>query len=234
MANRKQATRQRRQRRNRNDRRTSRVSHTIEINSVSGTGAFQLIYFNMLAANLPWLDAVAKSYSRYKYVSANIEFVPHIGTTTQGQISMAFSYDELDNPPTTMSEIARMAGAITRPIYATGRRVVCRANTRRQLPSYRYIPPLEYSALPVASRNEFNPFTLWFGTDTSVNGQIIGTVHVHFDVLLLDPIFSEAHDEAPETATQLLPPPKQSEEQEHAMLHWIFCKKEECRYHSKY
>jgi len=181
-----------------------KVSNKVLVTPVSGTGAFNLLYLYTQASNIPWLDNVAVNYSRFRFIRASAEFVPHVGTTSQGQVAMAFSYDDTDSPPTSMEQIQQMGGSQTRVLYATGKRIICHANTRRQLPSYRYIEPLAFSALPAQDRNNFNPFTLWFATDTPINGQVIGTIHFSFTIQFLDPIFATAHSGSIFTGTSMV------------------------------
>lgn len=223
--------------------RSTTINNRLEISQVVGTGAFQLQYFNTLVSNIPWLSTIAAGYSRYKYVRASVEFVPHIGTQSSGQVAMAFSYDEIDTPPAGMLQIGQTNGSITRPLYGTGKRIICHADTRKQLPSYRFCSADHYPTVPPDTRNDYNPFTLWFGTDSQVNGQIIGTLHYSFSVLLLDPIFLEANSHQ-EQVPDVTPTPIQplrinidtddEKELRHATMHASFCRRQPCKYHDSF
>jgi len=148
---------------------------------------------------------------------------------------MAYSYDELDTPPAGMIQIGQTNGSLTRPLYSTGKRIICHADTKKQLPSYRYCAANHYPNVPIDTRNLYNPFTLWFGTDSTVNGQVIGTLHFSFSVLLLDPIFLEANTTALSVVEPTAVHPCGTFEKElmHKELHPAFCKDTDCSYHSR-
>jgi hypothetical protein len=88
----------------------TRVSHSEEFGPVTTTGTpFAVATFQCnpgVAACFPWLAPIAARYETYKFRRLVFKFTTTSPTSTAGFVTLAFDYDALDLPPSTMS-IAR-------------------------------------------------------------------------------------------------------------------------------
>jgi hypothetical protein len=88
----------------------TRVSHSEEFAPVTTTGTpFAVATFQCnpgVAACFPWLAPIAARYEMYKFRRLVFKFTTTAPTSTAGFVTLAFDYDALDLPPSTMS-IAR-------------------------------------------------------------------------------------------------------------------------------
>jgi hypothetical protein len=67
----------------------------------------------------PWLSAIANCYDMYHIDSMTFRYVPAVGSTTPGQITLAIDYDATDdNTNTAPSVLQAYAGSVTGQVYA--------------------------------------------------------------------------------------------------------------------
>ena len=50
-----------------------------------------------LQTSFPWLSNIANNFETYKFNSLSVEFIPAVGTSTDGALSIAPDYDATDN-----------------------------------------------------------------------------------------------------------------------------------------
>jgi hypothetical protein len=68
---------------------------------------------------LPWLsNGIAKGFSQYKVHRWDIEYVPSVGTTTDGNVLIAPDYELNDTPPANETTLASYVGAAEAAAYA--------------------------------------------------------------------------------------------------------------------
>lgn len=170
-----------------------RVKHSeifIDPVQTSAAGA-ALIYLNkpLIPISFPWLSGLASSFSKWRWNSLKVFYVPYCGTQTSGRFAMGFNYDDQDVNITTIAQIAQLYNAVTMPVWGDGTRPVCvnLDTSKLALKYYLYATPGTFNALDPSVRNSYCPAYLQVGTDAGIAGSV-GAVMVEYDVELIEPI----------------------------------------------
>lgn len=97
------------------------VSSTEKLTNV-GTASLANSYAGTILAIAPfapiWLSALSVCYSRYRWESLEVVYIPQCSTTTTGVGVEAFLYDSNDTGFPTVASGASIQGAVVHPLWA--------------------------------------------------------------------------------------------------------------------
>jgi hypothetical protein len=66
-----------------------------------------------IPAQLAWLNGVASSYSKFRWLRLRIIYLPSCPTTVGGNVTLGLGYDEIDDTPTTFPQATASYHSIT-------------------------------------------------------------------------------------------------------------------------
>jgi hypothetical protein len=154
--------------------------------------------------NLLWLNGIAASFSKWRWVRLRVIYVPQVPATTAGKLALGLGYDYQDLAPTSMQEIQMMQSSVSSPVWAgfegaclmhdLNRSVSSVAGavaldldvTRCDKPWYKYITSAAFGALAPSERNIYGPAEVWIGTSGGVAGTA-GDIFCSYEVDLIEP-----------------------------------------------
>jgi len=172
-----------------------RIAHTEEIYTFSAATTKIVAKLPILPCSLGWLDAMARGYSRYKFIKCQAFWVPSVGTDHAGMISFAFGYDEMDlgSIPlndVTVSDISVMANAVTQPVYSVGQvpSLMDCAPGRSSQNWYPYVSLPTLGGVPREDRNDFTQGYLYSVVEQSVGTGSLGRIFLSYEIELIDTV----------------------------------------------
>lgn len=170
---------------------------------LAAAGAFGTTNSALIASAPSWLAGVSDLYSKYRWLSCDLIYIPKCPTTTSGSIAMAFTYDRNDAAPTTRSQLSQSYKAINFPPYA-GYDGAAYLNSNKgsesaiavQLdvskldkPWYPTISSTSFSALGVLDQNQFCPASLVVASDGGpVTATPAGDIFIKYVIEFIEPI----------------------------------------------
>jgi hypothetical protein len=95
-------------------RNTERFSNII----LAAAGAYAGFNVALIPQVPGWLAPIGDLYSKYRWHSLRIIYVPKCPTSTSGTVGMCITYDRQDQLPTTLDQLSRTNKAILFPPYA--------------------------------------------------------------------------------------------------------------------
>lgn len=183
---------------------TTVITNTEIISSVStilNTASYTTI-FPVAPTFFTWLGSVAQNYSKFKFTKFRVTYIPTVGTTVAGNVSMGFGYDMGDVFPTNAGGIGINTGGAAgdidtivnfRPsIMLTAWEEGSLEFPRERMKENRYMDTVDWAAALVTSDAAFR--RNW-GSDgyLLVSGfgpasTTLGKVHIEYTIELYDPI----------------------------------------------
>ncbi len=156
----------------------------------AAAATFDLLFMcpGQTGANIqfPRMNAIAKLYSLYRWVSATIRFKPSCGTTTPGRIIMSATYDPTgDSPPATMRSLLEAIPHTNGLVYRPTTLMVPCGRNNFQLNWY----PVQL-ALTAPASDLSVPFVVNVGTDQGAGGATVGFIEVDWVLEFRNPISS--------------------------------------------
>nr|URD27598.1 coat protein [Pistacia sobemo-like virus] len=164
----------------------------------------------------PWLRGVASCFSKYRWRSFKMVYVPTCPATEKGQFHMGYLYDTSDNAPSSLTEISNLDGYSTGPVWSgsvgalslKGDRdysgsIVSKADTART--SLIWYPFTVQSRIEDAMKvdvvlgNSYSPFSIIIGTaggENPAEGEdpaVVGGLYIVYEVELIEPIAPVLH-----------------------------------------
>lgn len=96
----------------------SAVEKLTNVGTSSTAGAFASSIFGVIPTFPPWLSGLAICYSRYRWESLEIIYIPQCPTTTSGVAVEAFLYDSNDTGFVSVGASSSIQGAVVHPLWA--------------------------------------------------------------------------------------------------------------------
>lgn len=170
---------------------------------LAAAGAFNTTNSALIAAAPSWLAGIADLYSKYRWLSCELIYIPKCPTTTSGSIAMAFTYDRNDAAPTTRAQLSQSYKAINFPPYAgydgaaylnsnrgSGTAIAIQLDiTKLDKPWYPTISSGGFAALGVLDQNQFCPASLVVASDGGpVAATPAGDVFIKYAIEFIEPI----------------------------------------------
>lgn len=174
------------------------------VNFNAGAGLFAT-YTDAMIAELPsWLTQIADVYSKWRWRSVTVIYIPNCPTSTAGRVAMSLTYDRNDAAPTSVTQITQGYKAIVFPPYAgyegahvlnSGRNnnvsgAICLEVdvNRFDKPWYPTINGTAFSALATTIQNTYCPCSYVIGSDGGPAGGSAGNIYLKYEIEFIEPI----------------------------------------------
>lgn len=174
-----------------------------DVGTSASAGTYVDSVVGLIPTHLTWLGGVALNYSKYRFLSLEVFYIPSCGTTTSGSVGTAIIYDPRDGPITTMRRLSNISRSVICPPWAgyegaacfQGRKVT---NCVKVEPD----PRIYRDDLPVIGSTVFGGLSdadkllycrAWMVTATAGSTStslIVGSLYARYRVQLRDPISS--------------------------------------------
>nr|QBZ68812.1 coat protein [Beet black scorch virus]QBZ68818.1 coat protein [Beet black scorch virus]QBZ68828.1 coat protein [Beet black scorch virus] len=171
--------------------------------NVAAAGAFSVVGAGLFPSNLGWLNGIASNYSKFRWLSIKLIYIPIVPTTTAGAMTMALSYDPADATPTSFQQVQQMYNSITAPVWAgfdgatvqllgdcptTGAVCIDVDVNRFGFTWYRYATLAAITALTANDRNLYIPSVCNVATSGGSAATNVGNLMIKYSIELIEPI----------------------------------------------
>nr|UHS72144.1 MAG: putative coat protein [Tombusviridae sp.] len=188
---------------------TTIIRNTEKFQSFSSLVAFAATRRDLVPNQFNWLNAIAQSYSKFRWVSLEIIYVPFTSTNTTGNLMMALSYDSTDNLPATSDQLLTYYNAISFPAWAGSEglallhgprqnvqgAISMRVDTNRmEKPWYRYISAADLAAIVAVAgvgtsvATDYIPAQVVTGAEGFAAASGVGNLWARYEIELIEPI----------------------------------------------
>ena len=182
--------------------RNTEVVSNVAFNAAAGAFAG---YSDALIAELPsWLTQLADLYSKWRWRSLTVIYIPSCPTSTSGRVAMCMSYDRNDAAATSVTQITQGYKAIVFPPYAgyegahvmnSGRNnnvagaILMEVDTSRfDKIWYPTINGTAFSALAATVQNTYCPCSYVIGSDGGPAGAAAGNIYLKYEIEFIEPV----------------------------------------------
>jgi len=184
--------------------------NTEQISGVATTTAFTAAVLRLVPSTLPWLSGIAANFSKWRWLSLRVIYIPQASTGTSGSFHMGFQYDDTDTNPTSSANMSMLYAYTTGPAWAgwegaelmqkpylsppPGSIVSVLDVTRFDKPWYAYITSTNLSALsppltPTVSGNLYCPAELVYAFEAGPVSPVgAGQLYIQYEVEMIEPI----------------------------------------------
>lgn len=170
--------------------------------TMSAAGAFSTFNLAMIPGLPTWLTGLSDLYSKWRWRSIEVIYIPSCPTTTQGKICMALGYDRLDAAPTSAANLSQNYRAITFPPYAgydgasalsgndTSAAIAVKADPNRfDKPWYPTIANAVFGPLAGNLQNQYCPVTVFVASEGGpVAATVVGDLYFKYTCEFIEPI----------------------------------------------
>lgn len=177
-------------------------SETIVNMTIPALGAFGQFSLPILPGLPTWLAGIGDLYSKFRWRSMEVIYMPSCPTTTQGKVCMALTYDRLDGAPVSFASLTQTYRAITFPVYAgydgasglagtdSSSTIAVRVDPSRfDKPWYPTISQTAFNALAANIQNQYCPVTVFVATEGGPTAAtVIGDLYFKYTVEFIEPI----------------------------------------------
>nr|UHS71673.1 MAG: putative coat protein P3 [Sobemovirus sp.] len=185
---------------------TMTVSHSELTTTLAiGTASQNPISFRLIPSFPPWLAGVASNFSKFKWLSLKVVYVPSCPSTTPGSIHMGVAYDTNDVAGiTTLAQISSLQGYTTGALWSGSAGAECLTSPRASCPPGAIVSVVDvkrlekpyYSYRPSGGvpaafdlANTVVPATLVVMVDgTAAANTTIGHLHWVYTIQCLEPV----------------------------------------------
>jgi len=187
------------------------VQNTEMVASVVTNAAYNSAVIRIAPFSMPWLNGIASNYSKYKWISMRVVYVPACPTTTAGAVAMSYQYDDADLNPTSIAQMSMQHGFVSCPSWAgwegscllakprdnpgVGAVVASLDTDRLDKPWYPYINSSNYTTLVgvvtvgPAVGDTYVPAVLTYAVDAGPTVSVLsGYLYAQYEVALIEPI----------------------------------------------
>jgi len=174
---------------------------------VTGTLLGSIAYTNQLslavqpgvAATFPWLAPQANQWEQYKCHKLVVEYVPIVGTSTQGDVIISPDYDSSDPIPTTEVAAANNAGTVQDSCWKN-------LTMRLDMSAAMGLGPRKY-VRPCAIAGDIKTFDVakvFVGTVNNTGASAVGKIFIEYDFEFFVPQNSPSPATAPNSTSMAL------------------------------
>lgn len=184
------------------------MCHTEMVISPNTSVAFATGNLRLLPSAFPWLSGIANSFSKWRWVTLRLIYVPQASTSVSGSFSLGLQYDEPDTDPVNLAQMSMSKGFVTGPSWA-GREggvllgnhnmrpppgsIVCTVDTNRfDKLWYPFITTADLATVTAASPslvNSYQPAICVFAVGGGPAAPVqAGNVYAQYEVELIEPI----------------------------------------------
>lgn len=137
-----------------------------------------------LKASFPWLSSIANNFETYRFLKFEVEFIPNVGTQTNGAIALVPDYDPADdNSASSKSKLFAYEDSVRSPLWQ-GARMKCSARNLAKMKSF-FIRSGPLSAnLDIKTYDTLQYITRLTG---ATGDTIYGELWFHYTVVLQTP-----------------------------------------------
>lgn len=136
-----------------------------------------------ISATFPWAATIANSFESYEVRNLEFQFLPAVGTTTDGTIMMAIDFDPNDPPPENVQTLLAMQGAVRSSVWQTATLRTTRQNLRKHT-AEKFVRAGIYE-LPNKIGYDIGNLNIWANTGTP--DMYIGDIFVSYEIHLRTP-----------------------------------------------
>nr|ASA69346.1 29 kDa coat protein [Tobacco necrosis virus D] len=171
--------------------------------TLAAAGAFSFTTQPLIPSFGSWLANIADLYSKWRWISCSVVYIPKCPTSTQGSVVMAIVYDSQDTTPTTRTQVSQCYQSITFPPYAgyggasalnhkgsSGESLVSTLDTNRvDKKWYSTIGNAAFTALTSLDKNQFCPATAIIAGDGGpVAATAVGDIFMRYEIEFIEPV----------------------------------------------
>jgi len=178
----------------------------------TAVGATTFSRIDITPSNVLWLNGVAINYSKYRWISVQMYYIPIVPTTQTGLMAMGFVYDVNDSMTgTTVGIVQQMYGAVSGPIWAgyeggsglntpgtkvpTGALCITLDTGRLDKSYYKYATVAQIGAMSGPEAAMYVPASVVWATDSAAVTQGgAGQIMAKYTVELLEPVPATLND----------------------------------------
>ncbi|ALF95244.1 coat protein [Potato necrosis virus] len=171
--------------------------------STSALGAFSFTAQPLIPSFGAWLANIGDLYSKFRWISCSVIYIPKCPTSTQGSVCMAIVYDAQDTTPTSRLQLSQCYQSITFPPYAGyggasalnsrssgGESLVSTLDVSRvDKKWYSTIGNAAFTSLTSIDKNQFCPATALIASDGGpATATAVGDVFMRYEIEFIEPI----------------------------------------------
>lgn len=174
------------------------------INFNATAGLFSTFSDAMIAQLPSWLTPIADNYSKWRWRSVTVIYIPSCPTSTSGRVAMSMAYDRNDAAPASVTAITQGYRAIVFPPYAgyegahllnsgrnnniSGAIFMDVDVSRFDKAWYPTINGTAFSALSTTIQNIYCPCSYVIGSDGGPAGATAGSLYLKYEIEFIEPI----------------------------------------------
>lgn len=165
-------------------------------------GAFSTFNLALIPGVPNWLAGVGDLYSKFRWRSIEVIYIPTCPTTVQGKICLALGYDRLDAAPTSAANLSQNYKAITFPPYAgyggagalaglsSPEAIIVKADPSRfDKPWYPTIANATFGPLAGNLQNQYCPATIFAAVEGGpAAATVVGDLYYRYVCEFIEPV----------------------------------------------
>lgn len=184
---------------------------------VSAAGATFFTRLDLVPCNLGWLNGVAQNYSKYRWISVHLYYIPSCATSTSGTVAYGLIYDNNDSVTgTTVALVQQVNRSVSGPVWAgyegtsglnsdslavpNGAMCVVVDVARFDKPYYKFATTTQIGGLPASDSGTYIPVSVLVATDGALAAENVGYIMAKYTIELIEPIPSKLNDEVAGTS----------------------------------
>ena len=141
----------------------------------------------LIPGALPWLSGVASNFSKWRWRSLVIKYMPQCPTTTEGAIGLGVGYDMAEGTPTSLGQVAAFDQFQYIPFWSKSEDIVPDIG-RFSRDWYPYIGLNVFKTASGADQNIYSPGYISEYSPAVTEAAAVGTLWFEYVVDLCDPI----------------------------------------------
>ncbi len=168
-------------------------------------GIFASTSTSLIPAAFPWLSGVAANFSRFKWHSLELVYIPVVPTSAPGEMAMGLIYDRQDTSPTTITQVETLFHSVSTPVWGgyEGSPLLSMDRALHSCPGavclsvdiprldynyYKFVTLAAFNALGANDQNLYAPATIFAATLGAGSTATQGRIYGRYRVELVDPI----------------------------------------------
>lgn len=154
------------------------IEHTEKVATIYSTTEFAVQRFEVTPEAFPWAKPIALQYDYYVFDHVEYRYVPSCGTTTSGNVFMAYDYDPADPTPLSDEEMTNCETNATTPMFTAAK--LSAHKPRLHVQSKYYCG----GTTPIQLRQ---PAAFYLATAAATLPVLAGTLYVSYTVRFVSP-----------------------------------------------
>ena len=181
---------------------TCKVLHS-EIVTTLAVGDLNVQSYRLIPSFPPWLQGIAASFSKYRWLTLKVVWRPTCPNNTSGSIHMGLVYDAFDRLPASVAEISSLQSYASGAIWCGQAGSVITSNPRARCPKDAVCTALDVDKLEkpyysyrssigssLVEIQQSVPATLVVATEGGVadSTAVVGHIHWSYEIECIEPV----------------------------------------------